>query len=726
MKHVNLRICLFTLHPFPPIHMKALILVLATIYLLIGVNAFQNESADSLTNFESTQIHGANDSSIIPQNENLLKAVDSVGGTIAFTSPANGSYFLNHAPIPFLFETSDGNWTIVAVQVTCTFYTGTGRDNSSGIVYVTAPFSTEGCNATITSSPGYTPINYVQLNINTSFCLSQSQQVNSTFDDSNPLSVTFQFTGTAPIQTVSISEFTGNVDPLYAMSAALSSRGTGVQFYQSECTSSNGTNDFNMAFAFWTNQLLSDCSNYNNQQNLPLPNYFVPYESFSPLQGLVITGDYVVNVTANSSITGTGNISTIGMELCYETNYLQLTTSLYAVPGTNLSYTLTLGMQPTFGTLANVTLTCDSDIVWDSFLVTQGNTDVHLLLVPDTAPGTCILYAYSLTDADYIAADFKILTATNDTIVYISSPTSGSEFLAGSPISITVESSKPIINANGTVNINCTVGSESASGPVPGQLNISPSNYLYGDCILSLVPSAEYITGEDVAVVINRQVLIALPRSDSSVIAGQQFAVLINAAYYTPNDVAVLTVSCVNDVQYFGKVGQVFYPTMDISFGGVCHIRANVIGNYYLTSRQRRILVISPLVFTPGLPNPSVGGQAYQVQVDVADGTSNVPVSLTLSCPFGGQATGQSLTGSTVNFTISEEMNGIGCIFYAGTDNILYANTSQTLDVSMSPSVKAQQATLLGALNFLQRLTYLNEQDCNYQKIKNKRSRRQA
>lgn len=720
-------VCLFTLCPFPPLVMRLLLVTSVILCFALGIEAFQTGKPKKYISAKSKNFPDENHFDIQRQ-ETLLKTANSIG-TISFSSPTNGSFFLYHAPIPFTFDTSDGNWSIVEVLVTCGPFTQSARGNSSGTVYVTAPYSTGSCLANITSSPGYNAINYVQLYTNVSFCLSQNQTINSEFNETNPLSVTFQFIGTAPIQTLSITEFTGCVNPLYSMAATVSapSRSISSQFYQSGCTSSNGTNDFNMAFAFSTYQSLQDCSNYNNQKNNSLPNYFLPYEDFSHFQGFQITGDYVVEVTANGSLIGNGNISAIGLELCYMTNYLEIASSIYVVPGFSFSYILSLANQPAFDTLVNATLTCDTDSVSDSFLVSQSDTNVHTLPVPADATGICNLYAYSLTDSDYIAPVLKFLNVTNDTIIYIADPTSGSSLQAGQSIRVTLDTSKPITNATGNVNINCTVGSASVSGDVPGVLTISRLNTLYGSCILSLAPSADYYTGEDVVVTINRKAQILSPQIGANIVAGQPFAVLITALNYTANDDAVLLVICGNTpFEYFGKVGQTFYPTMNINAGGQCRLTATIIGSYYESSRTRNVTVISPLVFTQGLPNPSVAGQTYQVQVNAADGVRNVNVDLQLTCLFGDEASGQTVTGSAVNFYIPENMNGFGCTFYAQTTDSLYTNTSQILDVSMSPSTQDQKASLLGASNFIYRKLCEIGKKCDDQRFQNKRIRKKV
>ena len=99
-------------------------------------------------------------------------STESANETIYFLGPANGTLYLSYENIPFTFGTSDGNSTIVELTLTCPQVGMIVKaGNSSDILYLRAPAPTETCQATITSSPGYNPINYVDIQSSRQFAI---------------------------------------------------------------------------------------------------------------------------------------------------------------------------------------------------------------------------------------------------------------------------------------------------------------------------------------------------------------------------------------------------------------------------------------------------------------------------------------------------------------------------------------------------------------------------
>lgn len=687
---------------------------------LFSTDAFQHQISGNNINRKLKKLYDSTKNIDIPYapNEALHKAADSNNGTIYFTSPANGTSFLYHAPIPVSLATSDGGSATVIIAVNCPDGSITLTEgNSSDTLYVTTPYESGVCNATITSSPGYTAINYVQFSIITFFCSANWTVVDASFNKTNSISTSFDYEINAVIQSLSITQFSGYANPLSSMTASINSRYITVQFYQSDCSSTNTTSDFNMTFSDNASQLLSNCSNYNNPSNS-----FKPNNTFTSFHDLSVTGTYTVSVSASAPIDG--NISSIGMELCYATNYLKITSSKYAAPGSSFSYSVILGISPYPETTANVTLSCDTGSVSDTFTVSTSDTTPHTFNIPNDASGTCTLTAESLIDPEFIASDLKVLTITNETVVAIVNPRSGDTRFAKQPIEVELVASAPLVNTTGTVYINCTVGSANATGEVPGRLNITSTSALYGDCFISVAPSAEYLVEDVVSIVINRKVTLQTPTPREILVAGQPFTVLITAPYATENDEAVLTIYCgAPFFQFHGKVDQAFYPTMNITAGGVCEARPTVLGDFYYTTRSSQVSILSPLVITKGLPNPSVGGQTYDVQVDTLGGNLNERFLLILDCQIG-QKSVRTVPGRLTSFSIPDDLSGIGCTFKAQYLLWSFVETSQTLDVIMSQSTKDQAIQAIGPSNFANGVVMQTSQNNNRnQKSKKTKSR---
>lgn len=508
------------------------------------------------------------------------------------------------------------------------------------------------------------------------------------------------------IQSLSITNFIGYSQPLSAMMASISSEGAHSQFYQSACYDSNSVYSFNMGFSSVNaSKILDQCDYYNS----PSTNVFMPYETFIRFENEQSAGMYTVTVAADDNIQ-VGYVNQVDIQVCVYVNYLIITTdSEYVNPGGELNYAVVLGVNQNFGSFINITLSCGSESVNDTILVYHTSIDTFSIAVPSNVTGICTLYAAGFADSPYIVPAQVNLTVTNQPIMTIISPRSGQVLYAPRPILVTINSTEAIDGTTGTVTVVCSVGQASATGAVPGRLLITPEVPLYGNCVLRLQSNPDYATGYAKSFTISRRTVILSPVANSVVIAGQNFTILITAPYAYPRSPFILNIVCGDDAfEYGGEVDKVYSFEMYPGAVGSCTMVASV--QDCEQSIDESITILSPLIISRGLPNPSRGGETYKVKVDTLPSLTRqyAPIDLVLSCATSEYKMSWT-TNTLANFTIPSFTSGIGYTFGSQNTTDFYIDASQTLNVLMSTKLQELTIAALGPSNFANNLQQRTE-----------------
>lgn len=615
--------------------------------------------------------------------------------TIQFTSPANGTVYYAFQEILLSLVASDGSYPIVLVTMTCNgnLY-NYDNVNISGYAIFQAPPFTSTCIFTA-SAENYTVINTVEIQNYKSYCYNISSLNSQTFNSTQ--NATFSFTNSAsgPVSSIKVANFSGYSEPLSAMTASLYHLDMSNQFYASPCDTSDGSYAFNMTFDNDGSQLLNSCSGYND----PASNVFTPANPFQ-FDGFEAAGVYDLIVSANSSL-ASGNITEAAIEVCIDSNAFGIITysNGYINAGWNFNFTLFLVRDQDLSAVANVSLLCDGAWTNETVVVTNDRNPIYTITTPGEVSGFCNLTAVSVLDPTYIVPGMMVLEVINDTIIYF--PNAPVEVNAGQSFDIYVGTSQPQTEVNITITVTCNVGSFTVDAVAPGWVTIPADTEYYGLCYIGVDPIPGYETSSQMTALVNRQLFIESPTNGSTLVVNQEFSIYITALYGSSSDTAQLIIDCQGSAYLFNvQINQKTTTSMNSTAIGNCRMTAFSGELFYGPSSVSYVNVLNQLYISYPLPNPSVGGETYNVIVYSYTGRA-VEVEVVLSCPIG-QLSFVSLVGSSIPLLIPSEFSGIGCTFSAATTQPSdYLPVSQTLNVLMAQSAKDQAIQAIGPSNFI-------------------------